>query len=402
MGQALTSFYSTSGFCTPSRASLLTGCYPRRVSMHWNHTPPGDSKMRQVLFPVARKGLHPNEITIADTLKTKGYATACIGKWHLGDQKVFLPTRQGFDHYFGIPYSNDMGAAQFPINPPLPLLKQEDVVEAPVDQSTITRRYTLEALTFIEEHRDQPFFLYLPHTMPHHPVNSSSAFNGKSANSGYGDCVEEIDWSTGQILSLLKELDLDEKTLVLFTSDNGAAKRWGGSNKPLSGHKGSTMEGGMRVPCIVRWPGQIPAGAKSWELTSTLDLLPTLTGLVEGKNPEAPVIDGKDIWPILSGQNNAKSPYEAFYYYDEDQLQAVRSGSWKLHLARKANEQPRLYDLDQDIAESENMAKKHPDIVSKLTTLADRAREELGDRGKPGSKVRAAGFVNHPKPLVKG
>ncbi|MFT4641460.1 MAG: arylsulfatase A [Verrucomicrobiales bacterium] len=284
-GAVLTSFYSTSGVCTPSRSSVLTGCYPRRVSMHMNHMPPGSSTMRQVLFPVARKGLHPNEITIAEALKKRGYATACVGKWHLGDQKVFLPTRQGFDEYFGIPYSNDMGSKQFPINPLLPLLRNEEVIEAPVDQTTLTRRYSEEAISFIRKHQEDPFFLYLPHTMPHNPVHVSEEFKGQSENGLYADCVEEIDWSTGQILSTLQELNLSERTLIIFTSDNGAAMKWGGSNTPLSGYKGSVMEGGRRMPCVAHWPGQIPAGHRSLELTSTLDLFPTLVALTGGEMP---------------------------------------------------------------------------------------------------------------------
>lgn len=299
-GAILTSFYSTSGVCTPSRASLLTGCYPRRVSMDQNHLPPGTTTMRQVLFPVARKGLHPNEITIADALKAEGYTTACIGKWHLGDQKVFLPTRQGFDSYFGIPYSNDMGTKQFPINPPLPLLRNEDVIEAPVDQTTLTRRYTDEAISFIQANQENPFFLYLPHTMPHNPVHVSPEFKDQSENGLYADCVEEIDWSTGKILDTLDELNLSGRTLVIFTSDNGAAKRWVGSNAPLSGYKGSVQEGGMRVPCIAHWPSQIMHGQRLDELTTTMDLFPTFVSLAGGDLPTDRHIDGRDIWPMLT------------------------------------------------------------------------------------------------------
>ena len=326
--------------------------------------------MRQVLFPVARKGLHPNEITIADALKKRGYATACIGKWHLGDQQVFLPTRQGFDEYFGIPYSNDMGSEQFPVNPPLPLLRNEEVIEAPVDQSTITRRYTEEAIHFIQKHQTDPFFLYLPHTMPHNPVHVSKEFNGQSENGLYADCVEEIDWSTGQILSILEELGLSEKTLVIFTSDNGAAKQWGGSNAPLSGFKGSVMEGGMRVPCVAHWPGQILAGHRSLELTSTLDLFPTLVGLTGGELPTDRHIDGKDIWPILSGHEGAETPHSVFYYYRQDRLEAIRAGKWKLHLPlaivgpdadASAKSPPRLYNLETDIAEQDNVADTQPE-----------------------------------------
>ena len=318
-GMRFTSFYVTSGVCTPSRSSLMTGCYPRRVNMHQS------AGGEWVLFPVAKKGLNPDEISIAEVLKGQGYATACVGKWHLGDQPQFLPTTQGFDYYFGIPYSNDMGSKQRKQNPPLPLLRNEKVIEAPVDQTTLTKRYTEEVIKFITANKDKPFFVYLPHTMPHNPVHSSDAFRGKSANKGYGDCVEEIDWSTGQILDTLKRLSIDENTLVVFTSDNGAASRWGGSNLPLSGWKGSTMEGGMREPCVIRWPGKIPAGKSCDELACTMDLLPTFAKLAGTKPPADRIIDGKDIQPLMRGKKDAKSPHEAFYYYYMTQLHAVRA-----------------------------------------------------------------------------
>ncbi|MGD1894986.1 MAG: sulfatase-like hydrolase/transferase, partial [Cyclobacteriaceae bacterium] len=247
-GAHFTDFYVTSGVCTPSRASLLTGCYPRRVDMHVNarHR---DSVGTQVLFPRAKKGLNPNEITLAELLKEQGYATTCIGKWHLGDQPEFLPTHQGFDYYFGIPYSNDMNRNYVP----LPLMRDEKVIEAPVDQNTITRRYTEEAIRFMDEHQNESFFIYLPHAMTHNPLHASDNFRGKSANGIYGDAVEELDWSTGQILKYLRENNLEENTIVIFTSDNGAAPHWGGSNGKLRGWKGSTWEGGMRVPCLMQW-----------------------------------------------------------------------------------------------------------------------------------------------------
>jgi len=403
-GTRFTSFYVTSGVCTPSRSSLMTGCYPRRINMHQNEAG------LCVLFPVNQKGLHPHEITIAEVLRERGYATACVGKWHLGDQPDLLPTRQGFDSYYGIPYSNDMGTRQGPSRPPLPLLRNEEVIEAPAEQNTLTRRYTHEVLSFIEHNKDRPFFVYLPHTMPHNPVHASDAFRDKSANGRYGDAVEEIDWSAGQILAALKDLDLDEKTLVLFTSDNGAASRWGGNNGPLRGWKGSTWEGGMREPCIVRWPGKIPAGATCDELACTMDLLPTFARLAGRSAPTDRVIDGKDIWPLMSGRQGAKTPHEAFYYYQMDQLQAVRSGNWKLHLAltpKKRNwgkPEPgcplQLYDLDADIAEQNNVADKHPDVVERLLALAEKARDDLGDTGRKGKGQRPAGFAAHPKPLL--
>lgn len=403
-GIRFTSFYVTSGVCTPSRSSLMTGCYPRRVNMHVDH------ENLCVLFPLGRKGLNPSEITIAEVLKTKGYSTACVGKWHLGDQKEFLPTRQGFDYYFGIPYSNDMGGSKGAKRPPLPLLRNEEVIEAPVNQDTITRRYTEEVVKFITANKDKPFFVYLPHTMPHNPVHSSDAFRGKSANKGFGDCVEEIDWSTGEIFKALGELGIDERTLVVFTSDNGAAQAWGGSNLPLSGWKGSTMEGGMREPCVMRWPGEIAAGGSCDELAITMDLLPTFAKLAGAEVPGDRVIDGKDIWPLISGAKGAKSPHEVFYYYQMDQLQAVRAGRWKLHLALKpkkrnwgspiAESSLALYDVKADIGEKNNVAGENPDVVKRLLELAENGRVDLGDTGRRGANQRRAGYVVGPVPLV--
>jgi len=403
-GLKLTSFYVTSGVCTPSRSSLMTGCYPRRTNMHQ------DAAGLCVLFPVAEKGLNPNEITIAEILKTQNYKTACIGKWHLGDQKKFLPTKQGFDFYFGIPYSNDMGSRQHTKNPPLPLLKNETVIEAPVNQNTLTKRYTEQAVKFITENKDNPFFLYLPHTMPHNPVHAGDRFRDKSANGRYGDAVEEIDYSTGHILKTLEQLNIDKNTLVIFTSDNGAAKRYGGSNLPLAGFKGSTLEGGMREPCVVRWPANIPAGTSCDELTSTIDLLPTFALLAGAATPKNTIIDGKDIRPILFGKPNAKSLHEAFYYYQVDQLQAVRSGKWKLHLPLETKKRNwgkpemnyplKLYDLKADIAEKYNIADKHPDVVKKLLALAKKAQQDLGDINKKGQNQRPAAFVQNPVPLT--
>ncbi len=405
-GLKFTSFYVTSGVCSPSRSSLMTGCYPRRVNMHQDH------KNLCVLFPVGKKGLHPNEKTIAEVLKPQGYATACIGKWHLGDQKEFLPTRQGFDYYYGIPYSNDMGERKGANWPILPLLKNEKIIEAPVDQTTITKRYTQEAVKFIREKKDQPFFLYLPHTMPHNPVHSSEAFRGKSKNKGFGDCVEEIDWSTGQIFSALKEHGIDNNTMVIFTSDNGAAQQWGGSNGPLRDWKGATWEGGMRVPCVVRWPGAVPAGAVSNEMCSTIDLLPTFAELAGAQTPRDRAIDGESITTLLQNPVEAKTPHGAYYFYLKDQLQAVRSGPWKLHLPLE-NKRPcwgdpigkveaQLFDVERDIGETKNVAEKYPAVVSKLMKLAGQARADLGDENKAGKRQRKAGWVEKPVPLKKG
>ncbi len=403
-GMRFTSFYATACCCTPSRASLMTGCYPRRVNMHVSDT--GFA----VLLPVSRKGLNPDEITIAELLKPRGYATACIGKWHLGDQPEFLPTRQGFDYYYGIPYSNNMGKKpNFPSWPPLPLMQNEKVIEAPADQNTLTKRYTEETIKFITANKDRPFFIYLPHTMPHGPLHASEQFRGKSANGLYGDVVEEIDWSTGQILTTLKKLDIDDRTLVVFTSDNGATGGKGRSNAPLRGNKGTTWEGGMREPCVVRWPGKIPAGKTCDELASILDLLPTLARLAGTKPPNDRIIDGKDIWLLMAGKTDAKSPHEAFYYYQMGQLQAVRSDKWKLHLPLKLRRRLvksdisesvlQLYDLEADISETTNVAEKHPDIVKHLLVLAKKARKYLGDVSREGKNQRPAGWVVAPKPL---
>ncbi len=403
-GIRFTSFYVTSGVCTPSRSSLMTGCYPRRVNMH------EDAEGDCVLFPVGKKGLNPDEITIAEILKDQGYATACIGKWHLGDQPQFLPTRQGFDYYYGIPYSNDMGLRRGPDQPPLPLLKNEKVIEAPAKQDTLTKRYAKQTIKFIRENKERPFFIYLPHTMPHNPIHVSDKFRGKSKNAIYGDATEEIDFYTGQIFAELKKLNLDEKTLVIFTSDNGASSNFGGSNSPLRGWKGSTWEGGMREPFIARWPGKIPPAKVCDELATTMDLLPTFALLAGTKPPTDRIIDGKNIWPLLSAKKDAKTPHQAFYYYQMDQLQAVRSGNWKLHLPLKPKKRNwgahepqsplQLYNLKADIAESKNIADKHPDIVKRLMTYAEKARQDLGDNNRPGKNQRPAAFIKNPKPLL--
>ncbi len=398
-GLRLTDFYSTCSVCTPSRASLLTGCYPRRVNMHV------DEKNLCVLFPAARKGLNPDEDTIADVLKRQGYATACIGKWHLGDHPEFLPTSQGFDSYFGIPYSNDMHRQQVP----LPLVRGEQVIEAPVKQESITRRYTEEAVQFIEENKERPFFLYLPHTAVHVPLFPGKPFQGKSKGGKYGDWVEELDWSMGELFKALEQAGVDEQTLVLFTSDNGSQRP--GGNAPLRGGKGRTDEGGMRVPCVVRWPGKIPPGTSSGEVTATIDLLPTFAKLAGAELSDKRPIDGRDIGPILRGEENATSPHEAFYYYQMDQLQAVRSGKWKLLLpleSKKRNwgdpegAQPlALFDLSADIHEDDNLAEAHPEVVRRLLALAEQAREELGDEAQPGQGQRPAGWVEEPAPRLE-
>lgn len=409
-GLKLTSYYAASGVCTPSRAALMTGCYPRRVGLD-NPDPDG-----AVLRPVSPNGLHPDEITIAEVLKEAGYTTTIIGKWHLGDQPQFLPTRQGFDSYFGIPYSDDMTAREGKPWPKLPLMENETVIEAPVDRDYLTKRYTERAIEFLKQNRDKPFFLYMPQAMPGstRAPYASPDFQGQSDNGPWGDSIEELDWSTGQILKALKDLGLDENTLVIWTSDNGAPRRnpVQGSNLPLSGWGYSTAEGGMRVPCIVRWPGKVPADTVNDELCSTIDMLPTFAALAGGKVPEDRVIDGKDIRNLLFHPDVAKSPHEAFFYYQLDQLQAVRAGHWKLYLpldqkrdglrAKTIQSPARLYNLATDLAEETDVAQQNPGVVNRLTVYAERIRADLGEGDDFGPGVRPVGRDETPEPLVLG
>lgn len=399
-GMRLTDFYSTCPVCTPSRSSLMTGCYPRRVNMHV------DEQNLCVLFPAARKGLNPEEVTIAEVLKEQNYSTMCIGKWHLGDHPDFMPTNHGFDHYFGIPYSNDMNRKEVP----LPLVRDLTVIRDRVQkETTITAQYTSEAVKFIKSNSSKPFFLYLPHTAVHLPLVPGEKFKGSSEGGAYGDWVQEIDWSMGELFKTIKSEGIDKHTLVLFTSDNGSAREKQGSNLPLRGRKGRTDEGGMRVPCLGRWPGRIPAGSSSGALTCTMDLLPTAAAISGGTLPADRPIDGKNIWPILSGQAKGH-PRDAFFYYQMDQLQAVRSGDWKLFLAmdsKKRNwgkpegkKELALYNLARDIHEDNNVAAGHPEIVRRLISHAKAAREELGDVGRPGKGQRKAGWVETPSPRL--
>lgn len=399
-GMKLTSFYAAP-VCSVSRAQLLTGCYGVRVSVP------------AVFFPGNANGLHPAEVTIAERLKELGYATACVGKWHLGDQPEFLPMKQGFDRYFGIPYSNDMQKKPLGgIERVSPLLRDGKVVELLTDeqQSRIVERYTNEATEIIRENKDRPFFLYFPHSAVHTPIHPGEAFRGKSANGRFGDWVEEVDWSVGRVLETLRELKLDEKTLVLFTSDNGP---WltkgsdGGSALPLRGGKGSTWEGGVRVPTIARWPGKIKPGSECDAVAGTIDLMPTAVSLAGGSIPVDSVIDGRDISPLLFGTSNV-SQREAHYYFSGYKLQAVRQGPWKLaltmqpepHLKQSKSDamtNPRLYNIDTGIGEQTNLAEEHPEIVSRLTALADKINTEIG--GENPTSRRPAGLVSNPSTL---
>lgn len=339
-GMKFTSFYATP-VCSMSRACLMTGCYNVRVSI------PG------VLFPDSKIGLNSNEITLAEIVKQKGYATCAIGKWHLGYQPEFLPTRQGFDYYFGIPYSNDMGTKPAKPNfPPLPLVRGEETIEKEPDQSQLTRRYTEEAIRFIRENKSGPFFVYLPHTMIHFPLAASAAFKDKSQMGLIGDTIEEIDWSVGQIMQTLKTEGLDEKTLVIFTSDNGPAGRVAGQ---LLGNKGTTFEGGVREPCMMRWPGKMPAGTTCEEIAGNIDMLPTFAKLVGAQPPQDRVIDGRNILPLM--------------------------------MDPKAG--PALYNLSSDLAEANDVAAAHPDIVSRLKALAAEMESEIKSHQRPAGEQLA-------------
>lgn len=400
-GMKLTSFYAAP-VCSVSRAQLLTGCYGARVSV------PG------VYSPGGKNGLHPNEFTIAERLKERGYATTMIGKWHLGDQPEFLPTRQGFDHYFGFPYSNDMlKKSRATGQRVVPLLRDDKVAELLTEeqQSRLVERYTDEAVKFIRESKERPFLLYLAHNAVHTPIHPGTNFAGKSANGRFGDWVEETDWSVGRVLDTLRELELDGRTLVFFTSDNGP---WaikgpdGGSAEPLRGAKGSTWEGGVRVPTLAWWPGKIAPGSVCDAVAGTIDLLPTAVALAGGTVPAEPVIDGRDIAPLLFGKTT-QSPREAHYYFANYNLQAVRQGPWKLAIAAQpegmgkgvakdaTNQTPRLYNLDQEIGERTNVAEKHPEVVARLQALAAKMDAEIG--GKNPNARRPAGEVANPQTL---
>jgi arylsulfatase A-like enzyme len=349
-GVRLTDFYVPSPICTQSRFGMLTGRYGIRAGMD------------HVLFPHEHVGIPNRELTLAGALKPLGYRSACVGKWHLGSDARFLPRQHGFDYFFGLPHSNDMR--------PLPLIRNEDVVEESPDQDQLTQRYTEEAVSFIQRAKSHPFLLYLSHTAPHVPLHASEAFRGRSAAGLYGDVVEELDWSTGRILDVLQELGLDDRTLVIFTSDNGP---WlergsgGGHAGPLRGGKATVYEGGIRVPFVARWPRQIPTGIVVREPASSLDFLPTFVRLAGGMPVADRILDGLDAWDCWSGACPATERVLYFYVVGELPL-GLRAGRWKMHLTGTAR---RLYDLRTDLGESRDLALEQPEIVARLSTLTE-------------------------------
>ena len=428
-GTKFTSFYVGQAVCTASRAALMTGCYPNRVGMDGalNHT--------------SKTGINPDELLLSEIFKQKGYATAAYGKWHLGTADAFGPLKNGFDEFFGLPYSNDNGKKHPTILdiPDLPLKEGDKVVELEPDQSTFTRRFTERAVGFIERNKEKPFFLYVPHVMPHVPIFASSAFKGTSGRGQYGDVIQELDWSVGRILATLKRQGLDEKTLVIFTSDNGPFISYGdhaGSAGPLREGKLTAYEGGMRMPCIMRWPGQIPAGRESAEMLATIDFVPTFAKVVGVELPKDRIIDGKDAWPLITGQPGAKSPHDFYYFYAGQELHAVRSGKWKLHVPhpyltvaaepgtggkpsnwgrqppkpitqsgiegiasrhgyRVEMQKLALYDLETDVGETNDVSAGNPEVIKRLRASIEHMRGDLGDRltATTGRNIRPAGRI---------
>ena len=402
-GMKLTSFYCAN-VCSCSRSQIMTGCYGQRVGI------------TGALPPASKKVLNLNERTVADLLKAQGYSTEIVGKWHLGDQPGYLPTHRGFDHYFGLPYSNDMRETSTALGVPVvPLIRDDKVVELITDpgQDQLTERYTDEAVKFITDNQDHPFFLYLAHNAVHVPIHPGKAWQGKSANGRYGDWVEEVDWSVGRVLDTLRNLKLASNTLVVFTSDNGPwliMKKDAGTAKPLRGGKNSTWDGGEREPTIAWWPGHVPAGVVCDTVGANIDFLPTFVTLAGGTVPTDRKIDGIDFSPVLLGKTTTL-PNDVFYYYKGYDLDAVREGQYKLALRPQtegnlpavdtttppdaSTNEPRLYDLNADIGERTNVAAAHPDVVAHLTDLFNAMAADIGHDGQPGPGVRPAGEVAH-------
>lgn len=399
-GVRFSDFHVTSSVCSPSRASILTGCYPQRVGI------------TKVLYPHSKIGLNTSEITIADILKSKNYTTACIGKWHLGVLPEFSPLKCGFDYFYGMPYSNDMK--------PSILMKNNTVIEKPVRQKELTKKYTDEAIAFIEAHHSEPFFIYLSHTLPHIPLKLEKDFKGISDRKKYGDAIITIDHYMGELYKTLEKHVIQNNTLIIFTSDNGPwllMRKSGGKAYPLRGGKRTIFEGGFRVPCIMHWPTAIKKNQVKNAFISSMDFLPTIAHIVDASLP-ANKIDGKDIFDIITSEADT-SPYDYFLYYTGKRLDAVRSGKWKLVFKRKASWNapynfiknkmqkknrdtiipPALYNLETDIREKKNLIKQHPDIVGKLKKIAENARKDLGDKryGIRGEAVRNSGKTGKRK-----
>ena len=408
-GRKFTSFYAPSPVCTPSRAALMTGCYAPRVGLP------------AVLYPQANIGLNPDEITLPEVLKTRGYTTACIGKWHLGHLPPFMPNEHGFDYFYGIPYPNDHGPERSKRNnPPIPLYRNTEIIQQPVDLPNLNDHFIEEAKKFLNENKDKPFFLYLPFVDAHTPWYVAKRFEDKSDLGPYGDAVQEMDWGIGEVMKTLKELKLDDNTLVIFVSDNGPLFKPHAELEKLYGPAGtllpqkhllrdgkySTAEGGVRVPMIARWPGKIAAGTESAEIGANFDWLPTFAKLAGAEVPTDRIIDGKDIWPLLA-EDGAKSPHECFYYFANYTLEGVRVGNWKLRLL--PHEIPEdggkrvsgisLYDLDKDISETTDLSAEHPEIVARLQKYIDECRADIGDGAKkPGKNRREPGKVGDDAP----
>ena len=383
-GQKWTNFYVAAPVCTPSRAGLLTGRLPIRSGMC--------SEKKRVLFPNSKGGLPANEITIASVLKNSGYATACIGKWHLGTIPESTPNAHGFDYYFGIPYSNDMDVkeaknyVEYITNPKVdyfnvPLMRNSEIIERPADQTTITKRYTQEAINFIKQNKEKPFFLYLANSMPHVPLFRSKDFENKSLRGKYGDVIEELDWSVGEVLAALKQNGIDENTCVIFTSDNGpwlTFKEQGGSAGLLTGGKGGTYEGGMREPAIFRWPGKLKPGVVM-DMATTMDLLPTFSKLANANLPNDRIYDGYDISPVLFG--TGKDPRDVVFYYRDTQVFAIRKGEFKAHFFTQpeygseivtVQDPPLLFNINIDPSESHNIADKHPEVITEMKKILEK------------------------------
>ena len=365
-GIRFTDFYVPATVCTPSRAGLLTGRYPKRANLH-----------EAVIFPFSEHGLSPSEYTMAEMLKDAGYTTACIGKWHLGHKEEFMPNNHGFDYFYGVPYSNDMDGHFYRHNnfqsPPLPIYRNRDVIQEGPDQRYLTKMYTEETIRFIQQEKDRPFFIYLPHNMPHVPLHVSEDFEGKSDQGLYGDVIMELDWSAGEIVNALKTEGIYDNTIFIFTSDNGPQI---GSAYPLRGKKATTWEGGQRVPAILVWPEMVAANQVNSEMVTSMDLMPTIAGIINTEIPEEKILDGLDISENILGSYDIGIPERPFYYYARNgDLEAMRLGKWKMHIGKSIGWsgdeafKTALYDLEVDISESENIASAHPEIVVKMKNM---------------------------------